>query len=107
MCLQFLVEEGGHIGQFDIARQMRFADCTQQDERQRACIHLLVVQHVIGQSAPVALETQCRDFRRQSRSVDRAGHPPGIVQRKRTAPRRITRRQHHAERHAFAIQQAV
>ena len=56
MCLQFLVEEGGDIGQFDIARQMRFADCTQQDERQRACIHLLVVQHVIGQSAPVALE---------------------------------------------------
>ena len=65
------------------------------------------MQHVFGQRAPVAIQTQRCDLGGQARSVDSPGDPLGIGQRDRTAPRRIARCQHHPQCHALAVQQTV
>ena len=44
---QFTIEKRCHIGQSHVFGQIGLANAFQQHERQNACIHLLVVEHVL------------------------------------------------------------
>ena len=65
------------------------------------------MQHVRGEFLAVGIHAQRGDFARQAGSGDGGGHAFGIAIGDVTAARRIARRQHHAERHRLAVEQAV
>ena len=73
MRLQFFVEEKRHIVERDILGQKCCTYAAQQKEGQGARIHLLVVQHVVGQIAARTGNPQSGDLGRQPGGVRRAG----------------------------------
>jgi len=81
------------------------ANSAQQDERQGAGIHFLVMQHVSGQFRAGAGDPERGDFAAQSGPVDGRGDARGIIQRDVIAPRGIARCQNHAHGHSFTMQQ--
>ena len=73
MRAQVPVQELGHVRQRDLPVQERLADAAEEYEGQGAGVHLLVVQHVVGQRAAGAVEAERGDLRRQAGGVDRGG----------------------------------
>ena len=65
------------------------------------------MQHVRGEGFSAAIETERGNLARQAGGGDGGGHAVCIVIGDVTAPRRIARRQHHAESHRLAVKQAV
>ena len=79
MRLQFLVEEQRHIVESDVLGQKCCTYAAQQKEGQGARIHLLVVQHVVGEIAARTGEPQGGDLGGKAGGVHRAGESLGRV----------------------------